>query len=206
MEPLTFLIWLLAAVLIIALLPWIIYVILRISAATVASVGGAIADSFQGAADHKDLWRLRQAIANQIQQAVKSGRSRMWNKQRGKSDVYALHVVLRNLIQNCNDIHHYAADTLSVEEMSELQDHGVCATYRERVSGTIDVALEKLMDSDVVADPVLAKMLIGLDGVGDICSDCELLKHHRSTLPPLCQPARYMGCSETNETTNEPKR
>lgn len=206
MEPLTLLMWLLAAVLIIALLPWIIYVIVRVSAATVASVGGTIANSFQAAADHKDLWRLRQAIANQILQAVKSGRSRMWNKERGNSDVYAMHIVLRDLIQNCNDIHHYAADALGVDQMSELEHHGVCATYRERVSGTIDVALEKLMDSDVVTDPVLAKMLIGLDGVGDICSDCELLKHHRSTLPSLCQPARYMGCSESNETTNEPKR
>jgi hypothetical protein len=206
MESLTFLIWLLAAVGTIALLPWVIYVMLRISTATVASVGGAIANSFQAAADHKSLWRLRQAIADQIQQAAKSGRSRMWNKRHGNSDVYAMHIVLRNLIQSCNDIHHYAADALGVDQMSELEHHGVCATYRERVSGTIDVAVEKLMDSDVVADPVLAKMLIGLDGVGDICRDCELLKHQRSTLPSLCQPARYMGCSETNENTNEAKR
>lgn len=183
-----------------SLLPWVVYILVRLLSATYGTVAGAVVGSFQVGGEQFGAWLSERSILAQASAVAKASRRRRGTSPGAANpEVYTLAELLRRAVAGCNSIHHYAADALGVERMEELADHTVCAAYRDRVVQITDTALDRLARSDLVGDAVVAKMFIGLDRMRDMCTDCVLLRYTHQDAPRLCDPAIHMGCTEKDE-------
>lgn len=178
------------------LLPWTIYFVVRVMSAGYGAISVGIGGSFQTASTRFANWQAQRSILDQASRSIRSSRLRR-ESATGKTDpeVYALAALLTKAVSNCNMMHHHVADALGVIRMDELQDHAVCAAYRERVIQITDTALNRLLQTDVVSDPTAAKMLVGLDQIQSVCVDCMLLGYMHDRVPKLCSPASSLGCT-----------
>jgi hypothetical protein len=104
--------------------------------------------------------------------------------------------VLKTTMKNCCELHHFSAEVLGVTHLGELKEHMICGAHRTRVLDTTDYVLNLIATRDVLSDPTLEKMAVGLDATRDTCANCMLLDFDRLQAPTLCTPAKFLGCEE----------
>ena len=192
----------LAAIVTIGLFPWLVIAMVHLLHFLWDVTGGSIFSSYRAAGARFYAWQYDRDLRAQAAGASRSSsfRSSAWASDAPDRETLEFGALLQKVVGNCNAIHHYAAEVLAVEDMSELENHAICAGFRDRVIAIEDSILDRLQRSGT-NNLTLAKMAIGVDRMRDICSECMLLRFRRSNLPQLCDPAAHMGCGPDEHTS-----
>lgn len=192
----TFALWVMfvsAGVLILMLLPYVVSFAMQM----VMAFGRSLDGNWQEVKT-KDIERqVRRQVEHQVRQQQPSGsRPSPFRREIPNHDVYASLEVLKSTMKHCCELHHFSGEVLGVTHLGELKDHMICGAHRTRVLDTTDYVLNLIAAKDVISDPVLEKMAVGLDATRDTCADCMLLQFDRLQAPILCTPAKFLGCQD----------
>jgi hypothetical protein len=182
-----------AGVLTLVLLPHIVGFIMELVRTFATSLGDMVSGNWQQVKNKEIERQVRQNIQ---QQARQQGGFRLspFRREIPNHDVHASLAVLKETMKNCCELHHFTGEVLGVTHLDELRNHLICSAHRTRVLETTDYVLSVIAAKDVLADPILEKMAVGLDATRDTCTDCMLLQFDRLKAPTFCSPAKFLGC------------
>src|SRR5216683_3036639 len=88
----------LGAILGLILLPWAIFVLARISSASIGSITGMVAGSFQSASQRFGSWQAQRTILNQAANKVNSSRVRFSRTRQTSPETYGMAALLKQTI------------------------------------------------------------------------------------------------------------
>ena len=183
-----------AGVIMLMLLPHVVGFVMQLVMAFAASLADMVTGNWQQVKRKEIERQVRQQLQDQARQ--QPSRLGPFRREIPNRDVHASLAVLKETMKNCCELHHFTAEVLGVTHLDELRDHLICSAHRTRVLDTTDYVLSVIAAKDVLADPMLEKMAVGLDATRDTCTDCMLLQFERRNAPTFCSPAKFLGCQD----------
>ena len=182
-----------AGVLMLMLLPYVFSIAMQM----VMAIGASLDGNWQQVKSNDIERQVRRQVEQQVrQQQPRDSRHSPFRRAVPNQDVYASLDVLKSTMKSCCELHHFSGEVLGVKHLGELTDHLICGAHRTRVVDTTDYVLNLIAAKDVLADPALEKVAVGLDATRDTCANCMLLEFDRLQAPRLCTPAKFLGCQD----------